>query len=72
MSRAFQCDNCGDLFPGDAHKVLENGAEVCLGCFRTGEALGYFAMVKLRTDRAGDWTFKDFCYIPPHTGEHSQ
>ncbi len=72
MSKAFQCDNCGDLFPGDAHKVLENGAEVCSGCFSAIKALGtvdYFATVKLRPDRAEDWTSKDF---PLHTGQHSQ
>lgn len=72
MSKAFQCDNCGDLFPGDAHKVLENGAEVCSGCFKAIKALGttdYFATVKLRKDRPGDWEPKEF---PLHTGWHSQ
>ena len=74
MSKAFQCDNCGDLFPGDAHKVLENGAEVCSGCFRSIKALSTVdcfttVRVKLRTDNAENWEPREW---PLHTGRHSQ
>ncbi len=71
MSRAFQCDNCAELFPGDAHEVLANGAEVCSGCFRALKALATIDpfVIRLRNDREVDWSRTDF---PLHTGRHSQ
>lgn len=72
MSKAFQCENCFECFPGGAHHTLADGAEVCSGCFRAIKALStidYFATVKLRPDSTTDWKPREW---PLHTGEHSQ
>ena len=72
MSKAFQCDNCGELFPGDAYKVLDNGAEVCSGCFRAIKVLGtvdYFATIKFPKDRPGYCAPTEFHLL---TDRHTQ
>ncbi len=72
MSKAFQCDNCLECFPGaPAHELRDR--EICSSCLRGLKALGvidpFATKIKPRTDSSQDWSRKDF---PLHTGEHSQ
>ena len=75
MGKAFQCDNCGDLFTGDAHHLLENGAEICSECYRSIKALSTIDSIKYTKivfdkNKKVDWTPRE--NWPLHTGEHSQ
>lgn len=73
MSKAFQCDNCLDCFPGSPEEVID-GKDICHSCVRVLKALGTIdpfvkTRVKLRSDKQVDWSRTDF---PLHTGRHSQ
>ena len=40
MSKAFQCDKCGECFPGSPTFIHENGSELCYDCLRVLRYLG--------------------------------
>lgn len=75
MSKAFQCENCLECFPGAAHHITKAGNEICSGCHRALEALAGSdpldvpARIKLRHDTGVSW---QHCECPLHTGRHSQ
>lgn len=70
MSKAFQCDNCLDCFPGSPEEVI-GGKDICHSCVRVLKVLGTIDpfVIKLRSDKQVDWSRTDF---PLHTGWHSQ
>ena len=70
MSKAFQCDNCLECFPGEPEKVIDR-KDLCYSCVRVLKVLGAIdpvAHIKLRQDRPGDWEQTE---SPLHTGQHS-
>ena len=60
MSKAYQCDNCLECYPGDAPYQGNNRNELCPGCFRALKFLGsidpFFIKPKFETEEIYDAT----------------